>query len=72
VIASVVPITTFRESTMGNARTKLNVAYFNGSLLVASLFGLVAGSWAVFMAALAVLIACGVYGGEIRPVSVRR
>jgi hypothetical protein len=51
---------------MGNARTKLNVAYFNGCLLVAALFGLVAESWAVFLAALAVLIGCGIYCDEIR------
>ena len=30
---------------MGNARTKLNVAYFNGCLFVAAVFGLIAQSW---------------------------
>lgn len=57
---------------MGNARTKLNVAYFNGCLLVAALFGLIGESWAVFLAALAILLGCGYYGGEIRPVAGRR
>jgi hypothetical protein len=52
---------------MGTARQKLNVAYLNGSLLVSALFGLIAGSWAVFWVALAVTIGCGVYGGELRP-----
>jgi 1,4-dihydroxy-2-naphthoate octaprenyltransferase len=52
---------------MGNARKKLNVAYFNGSLLVAVLLGLIAGSWAVFWAALVVTLIGGVYGGDIRP-----
>jgi hypothetical protein len=57
---------------MGIARTKLNIAYLNGSLLVSALFGLVSGSWAVFWIALAVTIGGGVYGGEIRPTSGRR
>ena len=56
---------------MGNARTKLNLAYYNGCLFVAAVFGLIAESWAVFVAALAVLIGCGFYGGEIRPISGR-
>ena len=52
---------------MGIARAKLNVAYFNGSLLVSALLGLLAGSWAVFWIAPAATIGGGVYGGEIRP-----
>lgn len=57
---------------MGNARTKLNLAYFDGSLLIAAVLGWIAQSWAVFLAASVVLIGCGLYGGEIRPASGRR
>ncbi|APW63212.1 hypothetical protein [Paludisphaera borealis] len=57
---------------MGNARTKLNVAYFNGCLVVAAVIGLGARSWAVFLAALAVAVAYGVHAGDIRPKPVRR
>lgn len=56
---------------MGNARTKLNVAYLNGCLLIAAIFGAMAGSWAVFLVSLAILIVCGVHCGEIRPASGR-
>ncbi len=57
---------------MGNARSKLNVAHFNGCLLVSAIFGWIVQSWAVFWVALAVTIGCGVYGGNIRPVGGRR
>jgi hypothetical protein len=57
---------------MGNARTKLNVAYFNGCLFVAAVFGLIAQSWVMFLATLAVTILCGIYGGDIRPMAGRR
>ena len=57
---------------MGTARRKLNVAYLNGCLLVALLFGAIAQSWLVFGIALAVTIGCGVHGGEIRPTAGRR
>jgi hypothetical protein len=57
---------------MGTARHKLNIAYFNGCLFVSALFGLSAGSWAIFWISLAVTIGCGVYGGEIRPAAGRR
>ncbi|MDG3002834.1 hypothetical protein [Paludisphaera mucosa] len=49
-----------------NARNKLNVAYFNGCLLVAAFVGAAAGSWAVFLLAVAGLAAAGVVGGDIR------
>ena len=49
-----------------SARTKLNVAYLNGCLLVAALPGLATGSWAVFWVALAVAAGCGLHGGAIR------
>ena len=56
---------------MGNARTKLNLAYLNGCLLVSAVFGWLTQSWAVFVAALAITLGCGLYGGEIRPQSRR-
>ena len=49
-----------------NARNKLNVAYANGCLALAALFGMMAESWAVFLLALAALIAGGVCSGDIR------
>ena len=52
---------------MGTARQKLNIVHVYACLFVAALFGLSAGSWAVFWIALANTIGCGVYGGEIRP-----
>ena len=57
---------------MGNARKKLNIAYFNGCLLVAVLLGMIAGSWAVFWVALVVTLVFGVYSGEIRLVAGKR
>ena len=51
------PITpTRRRPPPVRARNKLNVAYFNGCLLVAALFGLTARHWGVFWAALAVTV----------------
>jgi hypothetical protein len=50
-----------------NARRRLNISYLNGSLLFAGIIGVGAQSWAVFLVALAVLIATGVYCGDIRP-----
>ena len=55
-----------------SARTKLNVAYFNGCLFVAVLLGLATGHWAVFWIALILTIANGVYCGEIRPFAGKR
>jgi hypothetical protein len=57
---------------MGNARTKLNVAYFNGCLAAAAVIGVTARSWAVFLAALAVAVGCGLHTGDLRPKPVRR
>jgi hypothetical protein len=48
------------------ARHKLNRAYFHGSLLLAALAGLVAGSWLVFGLALVGLVVVSVATGEIR------
>ncbi len=54
------------------ARTKLNQAYFNGSLLIAALVGLVAQSWLLFLLALTVLLAWNLVCQEIRPRRPRR
>jgi hypothetical protein len=57
---------------MGHARTKLNITYVNGSLIVAAVLGWFAESWAVFLIALVVLIVSGLTSGEIRPTAGRR
>ena len=49
------------------ARQRLNAAYFQGSLLVASLIGWVCSSWAAFVAAFVVLLAGNLLAREIRP-----
>jgi hypothetical protein len=49
------------------ARTKLNLAYFNGSLMIAALLGLLAESWPLLFVTLAVLLAANLYFREIRP-----
>ncbi|CAN5899985.1 hypothetical protein BH23PLA1_BH23PLA1_44670 [soil metagenome] len=49
------------------ARSKLNVAYAHGCLIVASVVGLVAQSWAAFAVALAVTVLGCVVAGDIRP-----
>jgi hypothetical protein len=49
------------------ARQRLNAAYFQGSLLLATLFGWCFSSWAAFVAALVVLLAGNLLAGEIRP-----
>jgi len=48
------------------ARQKLNQAYLNGTIVVATLIGILAQSWAVFWLALALGIASSFFGGEIR------
>jgi hypothetical protein len=50
-----------------NARTKLNYAYIEGSLLIAALLGLVLQSWPIFFAALVALLIGNVVNGGIRP-----
>ena len=50
-----------------SARKKLNIAFVNGSLVVAAAIGLLAGSWPVFWVALAVLLGANIYRGDIRP-----
>ena len=49
------------------ARQKLNKHHVVGALGVAAIVGGLAGSWLVFGAVAAVLIAGSVYAGEIRP-----
>ncbi len=48
------------------ARQKLNQAYLNGTIVMATMIGIMAQSWAVFWLALAVGIASSFFGGEIR------
>ena len=50
-----------------NARQKLNIAYFNGSLLLAIVAGIWCQSWILFFAILIVGIAISLCVGEIRP-----
>jgi hypothetical protein len=50
-----------------NARNKLNVAYFNGSVFVAGLLGLVIQSWPIFIASLITLVVGNLCSGGIRP-----
>ena len=49
------------------ARTKLNGAYFNGAMLVASAIGLSMQSWGAFFVTVGVLIAVQTVVGGIRP-----
>ena len=52
-----------------NARRKLNVAYFTGTVLVAAAAGIVCQSWLVFVVILVSLVLLGLYLGDIRPSS---
>jgi hypothetical protein len=49
------------------ARQKLNAAYFQGSVVVAAVAGLLADSWPVFFITLAVLVGANLCAGDIRP-----
>ena len=49
------------------ARTKLNGAYFNGAVLVASAIGLSMQSWGAFLLTIGVLVAVQIAAGGIRP-----
>jgi hypothetical protein len=55
-----------------NARSKLNCAYFNGSVIIAGIIGLLIQSWPIFIVALIVLVVGNVLSGEIRPRSKNR
>ena len=50
-----------------NARSKLNHAFLNGSVLIAAAIGMLVGSWSVFIVVLVILLAGNVLRGEIRP-----
>ena len=49
------------------AREKLNVAYLNGSLVLAAVVGVLAQSWSAFFITLTVLLGFNLYQHEIRP-----
>jgi hypothetical protein len=49
-----------------SARTRLNRAFFNGSLLVAGVIGVASGSFGVFAVSFAGLLAANVVFREIR------
>ena len=49
-----------------SARKKLNVAFLNGSVIVAAVVGLLFGSWAAFALVLALLLVGSLLAGEIR------
>jgi hypothetical protein len=50
-----------------NARRKLNLAFLNGSLIIAAVLGLLFESWTIFALALAALVVGNLVAGEIRP-----
>jgi hypothetical protein len=50
-----------------SARHQLNVAYFNGTLVLAAVIGVVTRSWGVFVAALAVCVVAAVHSGGSWP-----
>jgi hypothetical protein len=54
------------------ARTKLNVAAINGSLVIATVVGLALESWPAFWAVAILLVVGNLYAGAIRPGSRRR
>ena len=49
------------------ARTKLNIAYFNGALGLAALVGLFLQSWWAFWIVLILCLSQSAAAGEIRP-----
>lgn len=49
-----------------NARQKLNAAFLQGSLLVATIIGIYAESWLVFLVSLLLSVATAIYTGDIR------
>jgi hypothetical protein len=63
--------TRFSGDSMG-ARTKLNVSYVNGCLVLAAIVGLLFQSWVVFLVVAAILVAGDLYIGSIRPSGQRR
>jgi hypothetical protein len=49
------------------ARQKLNAAYFQASVVVAAVAGLLTDSWPVFIVSVAVLVGANLCAGDIRP-----
>jgi hypothetical protein len=50
-----------------SARTKLNAATVQITLIAAGIIGLLFQSWTVFAITAAVLLACALHQGDIRP-----
>lgn len=55
-----------------SAREKLNVAYLNGCLIAAAVFGVLLQSWIAFLIALIVGVVCALHAGDIRPTRRKR
>lgn len=49
-----------------SARHKLNVAFVNGSVMLAAAAGAATGSWVVFGLTAAALLGANLYSGEVR------
>ena len=56
-----------QEEVNVSARTKLNVAFINGAVLLAAVVGVIMASWSVFFIALVVFVMVSIFAGEIRP-----
>lgn len=54
------------------AREKLNKLHLGGDVVLAGVAGMVAGSWLVFIVAVAVLVGLDVHTGQIRPAKKRK
>jgi hypothetical protein len=55
------------EEKSMSARRKLNVAFFNGSLVAAAVVGWLFGSWTMFALTFAALLIGNLLLGDIRP-----
>jgi hypothetical protein len=62
----------YQKEEILSARTKLNVAFLQGAIVVAALIGYSFQSWTAFFLIAAVLIVLAMYGRDIRPGSGRR
>lgn len=65
-LTSFMPIGIKKRNASMKARQKLNKAFFNGSLVVATVVGIVTDSWQAFGLTLLVLLAIHLCAGEIR------
>jgi len=54
------------------ARHKLNLAYLNGALVIATIAGLAMKSWGVFWLVALLFYICAIRAGNIRPGGQRR